>query len=176
MNAAAGQNVFEIELANAQLPLLSYIAKLLGGVEDARDVLQNTNLKLCKERDRYNPFKPFMPWACTLAYYEVLSWRKRQSRSKLVFSDETVAHMADLLVEQDDAINERLALLEACKKRLPPLMQKLLDRYYSDRLSLADIAAQTGRTERSLANSLYYIRGLLKTCVEEHLAQPEPQP
>lgn len=165
-----GQGVFEIELANAQLALLAYVAKLLGGVQDARDVLQNTNLTLCRERRRYDASRPFLAWARTVAYFEVMSWRKRQSRSRLVFSDETVERMAETLACEDDPVDERLSLLELCKKRLPPLMRRLLDRYYGEGERLAVIAVQTGRTVGSLANSLYYVRNVLKLCVEEKLS------
>jgi len=168
-----GKGVFEIELAGAQLSLLVYISKLMGGVQDTRDVLQNTNLALCRERHRYDAARPFLAWARTLAYYEVMSWRKRQSRSRLVFSDETVERMAETLACDNEPVDERLSFLEQCKKRLPPLMRELVDRYYGEGERLAAIAVRTGRSEGSLANSLYYIRNLLKVCVEEKLAHAE---
>ena len=168
-----GEGLFEMELAGAQLALLSYIAKLLGGLQDAHDVLQETNLTLCKERANFDPDRPFLAWARTVAYYAVMTWRKRQARSRLVFSDETVALMAEVLACDTDRVDERLVLLETCKKRLPQGMRELIDSYYGQGERLAAIGVRLGRTEGSLANALYHIRGLLKKCVEEHLAQTE---
>ncbi|MDD4102088.1 MAG: sigma-70 family RNA polymerase sigma factor [Kiritimatiellae bacterium] len=163
--------VFEMELANAQLTLLTYIAKLLGGVSDARDVLQETNLALCKARERYDPARPFMAWARTVAYYEVMTWRKRQSRSRVIFSDETVERLAASMAHEEMRVDDRLTWLEACKKLLPAGMATLLDLYYGENESLAEIASRTGRSAHSLANSLYYVRKVLKDCVEGHMAQ-----
>ena len=171
-----GEGIFEMELAGAQLSLLSYVAKLLGGLRDAHDVLQDVNLTLCNERANYDPTRPFLPWARTVAYYEVMTWRKRQTRSRLVFSDEAVERMAESFACDPDPVDERLAFLEACKKRLPPLMRELLDSYYGRAERLSVIAARTRRTEGSLANSLYYIRTLLKKCMENKLTHAEGEP
>jgi len=167
------EGLFEMELAGAQLALLSYIAKLLGELQDAHDVLQETNLTLCRERADFDPDRPFLAWARTVAYYAVMTWRKRQVRSRLVFSDQTVALMAEGLACDTDPVDERLVLLEACKKKLTQVMRDIIDSYYGHGERLATIGARLGRTEGSLANSLYHIRGLLKKCVEERLAQTE---
>lgn len=165
----SGHALFEMELAGAQLALLSYIAKLSGGLQDAQDILQETNLTLCRERRKFNPDRPFLPWARAVAYYAVLSWRKRQTRSRLVFSDETVERMAGKLACDPDPVDERLALLDMCKKRLPQNLRGLIDAYYGNGERLAVLAVRLGRTTGSLANSLYHIRELLRKCVEECL-------
>ena len=132
-------------------------------------MLQETNLTLCRERQKFDPDRPFLAWARTVAYYAVMTWRKRQTRSRLVFSDETVERMAELLACDSDPVDERLVLLETCKKRLPQGMRDLLDAYYGHEDGLSVISARLGRTAGSVANSLYHIRGLLRKCVEEHL-------
>lgn len=168
-----GESIFEMELAGAQLALLAYVAKLLGGLQDAHDVLQNVNLTLCRQRDRYDASRPFQAWARTVAYYEVMTWRKRQVRSRLVFSDETVERLAESLSNAPDPVDQKLSFLDVCKKKLPALMRELLESYYGREECLSDIASRMRRTEGSVANSLYYIRKLLKGCVEDKLAQAE---
>lgn len=161
---------FEMELASAQLTLLNYITKLLGNVTDAQDVLQETNLVLLKKRIEYEPARPFLAWAHRVAYYEVMAWRTRQRRSRLIFSDEVVAQLADTIAIEERPTDRRLRFLEICKKTLPAKLRELMDLYYGEGNSLAEIARTTGRNVGSLANSLYYGRRLMKKCIEEKMA------
>jgi DNA-directed RNA polymerase specialized sigma24 family protein len=43
------------ELVTSQFELFSYICMLTGHSSDARDILQETNLKIFKQADSYNP-------------------------------------------------------------------------------------------------------------------------
>lgn len=164
---------FDRELANAQFPLLAYILKQVGNFHDAEDVLQEVNLKLCKERGTYDTSKPFLPWAKTLARFEAMTWRKRQSRSKLVFSEELMDQLAETFAqsqpEEDETLGERLAALEECRKRLSPDKRDLLDRHYLHGEKISDIAASLHRPPGSVANALYRIRALLYTFMKERL-------
>lgn len=165
---------FEQELAKAQFPLLSYIVKLVGGFHDAEDVLQETNLKLCREREDYDASKPFLPWAMTLARFEAMTWRKRQSRSKLVFSEELMDKLAETFAQpepaDDSALGDRLAALEACKAKLSPENRSLLERHYLRGEKIADIAASLHRPAGSVATTLYRIRQYLCTRIKERLS------
>ena len=56
-----------------QQELFRYIFALLPHEEDARDVLQETSVALCRKFDEYDPSQPFLPWAYRFAFLEVLS-------------------------------------------------------------------------------------------------------
>jgi RNA polymerase sigma-70 factor (ECF subfamily) len=85
---AAITPAFVRQLTDAQFALLSYIMLLTGSSADARDILQDTNLTIIKDAAHYRVGTPFLAWAKTLAYYQVLTYRKKKSRDRLVFDDE----------------------------------------------------------------------------------------
>ena len=86
-------------LTSAQLDLLVYITSLLGHTYDAEDVLQETNLALCRKAAEYDPRRPFIAWAKSFAKYEVLKYRTLHSRDRVVFNDEVFEHVAACLEE-----------------------------------------------------------------------------
>ena len=71
-------------LTGCQSLLYGFICALLGGAEGAGDVLQETNIVLWNKAHEYDPARPFLPWAYTFARFQVMAWRKKQSRSRLV--------------------------------------------------------------------------------------------
>ncbi len=50
----------------AERELLRYVMALLPNINDAMDVLQETAVALWQAIEKYNPSKPFVPWACAL--------------------------------------------------------------------------------------------------------------
>ncbi len=81
-------------MTDAQFALFSYILLLVGDSSDARDVLQDTNLTILRNASHYRPGTLFIAWAKTLAHYQVLTYRKKKSRDRLVFDDEVFLRLA----------------------------------------------------------------------------------
>ena len=67
------------------------VRSLVPNLADADDVLQNTHLVLWREFHRFAPGTDFAAWAGSVAFHEVLAWRKKRGRDRLVFSDEFLA-------------------------------------------------------------------------------------
>ncbi len=86
---------FVERLTAAQSALYGSIHTLLAGQPDVADVLQETNRVLWRKADAYDPARPFLPWALTIARFEVLAHRKRQSRDRLVFDDGLLGQIAE---------------------------------------------------------------------------------
>ena len=82
---------FILELTEVQQRLFGFLFKRLADREQAREVLQRTNLVLCRKADNYELGTNFKAWAMTVANYEVMAYRKksgvrplaRQDRSRL---------------------------------------------------------------------------------------------
>jgi RNA polymerase sigma-70 factor (ECF subfamily) len=163
------EGVFDRELTQSQSDLFVYISALMGNAESARDILQETNLVLCRESERYDPARPFLPWARTIAYYQVLSWRKRNYRERLVFDDTLLDEVAASLNEETSLPHAQLDALEGCLKKLPERMRSLFEARYAQGLRVDKLAAACGRPPNAVAASLYRIRQLLSACVEEAL-------
>jgi RNA polymerase sigma-70 factor (ECF subfamily) len=165
---------FLLELVGGQSRLYAAISALLGGDPAAHDVLQETNLVLLRKAAEYDPARPFLPWALGFARFEVMAWRKRQSRDRLLLDDDVVAALADQLAEDPPARGDaadRLDALERCRRRLPDETRRLLDLRYREGESVRAIAARLGRTENVVSVTLFRIRQALLRCMG---GRPDP--
>ena len=71
---------FILELTQSQQRLFGLLFKRLADREQAREVLQRTNLVLCRKAENYELGTNFKAWAMTVANYEVMAYRKTQAR------------------------------------------------------------------------------------------------
>lgn len=157
---------FVQRLTLSQSALYAFIVSLMGGVEEANDILQETNLKLCRKAAEYDPQQPFLRWAYVFARYEVMAWRKRQQRSRLVLDDELVAAVAAEFDGTAGNAERRLNALEKCIEKLPPRQRELVAARYGRGEAVQDIAARHAQSQNALAALFYRVRAALAACVE----------
>lgn len=162
---------FVARLTAGQGALYSFIVSLIGGLEQANDVLQETNLKLCRKAAQYDPEQPFLRWAYVFARNEVMSWRTRQARSRLVFDDAVVTKIAALFESVDGGAERELSALEECVERLPERQRELVSARYARGEAVQDIAARLRMPENAAAALFYRLRKALATCVELSLGK-----
>lgn len=159
------------QITAAQSALYAFILTLMGGQEGAADVLQETNVKLCRELHRYDTNRPFLPWAMTLARFEVMAWRTRQSRSRLVLDNDVVELVAEEIAEAQD--DRELAALETCLAALPPRQREMIAARYEQGETVRAIAKRLGQPENALAALLYRVRKALHDCITSKLNREE---
>lgn len=157
---------FVARLMAHQGELYSFIVSLMGGLDQANDVLQETNVKLCRKAAIYDPQQPFLRWAFVFARYEVMSWRTRQARSRVVFNDEVVGKIAEVYESINEQPERELSALESCVERLPERQRGLIAARYTRGEPLQDIAARLEMPENAAAALFYRIRKALATCME----------
>jgi RNA polymerase sigma-70 factor, ECF subfamily len=160
---------FARRLMGCQSALYAFVATLLGRLEGAQDVLQNTNVALCRRSVEYDPARPFLAWAYGFARYEVLAWRKRQERDRLVLDDVLLDRVADELEGDPDLADRQLAALEGCVDRLPGPHRELIAARYREGEAVQSIAARLNRPQNAIAANLYRIRRALIDCVQARI-------
>lgn len=159
------------ELVNAQLTLLSYISKLTANSQDARDILQELNQRICRDSGNYDASRPFLPWVKTLAVYEVMTWRKKQARDRLIFNDEVFEYVVEEAKTLPDESERRLVWLDICLEKLPALWCQILERHYTRSMKVKAIARQLKRTPNTVSLILMRARRALADCIEQGLRQ-----
>ena len=82
-------------LTGCQSQLYAYICSLTGNSIAAQNVLQEANLVLWDKAAEFDPSRPFLPWAYTFAYMQVLAWRKKRRRDRLVFDEDLMSRISD---------------------------------------------------------------------------------
>ena len=159
-------------LTGLQSRLYAFLCTLLARPEDARDVLQETNVVLWKKAAEYDPSLPFEPWAFRFAHWQALAWRKRQTRDRLVFDDAAFEQIAAEFPVTGTAEQE-LQALEECLAKLPEKQRALVDRRYSSGESVNAIAGADSKPPNVIAASLYRARRVLAECIATTLLATE---
>src|SRR6185295_13104725 len=74
--------------------LFGYIFSLLGDPDAANDVLQEANVILWRDSREFRPGSNFKAWAFRVAHFQVMAFRQRQIRDRLVFEDDMIEVLA----------------------------------------------------------------------------------
>jgi RNA polymerase sigma-70 factor (ECF subfamily) len=150
--------------------LFAYVLALVASWSDAEDLLQETAAVLWNKKDQYAPGTDFAAWATSVARYEVLKYRKKQSREKLVFSDQTMAILADEMELMDRDSDARRDALEECLTKLKTRDRELIRMRYQLGATTQRVAEQVGLSIQAIYKSLNRVHGQLLLCVRRALA------
>jgi RNA polymerase sigma-70 factor (ECF subfamily) len=138
--------------------LFGFVLAMLGDVDQANEVLQETNLVLWRKSDEFEPGSDFKAWSFRVAQFQVMAFRQRQIRDRLVFSDEVIEQFSRDAAAQDEAYEQRIELLGTCIDSLSERNRDVLCRFYDQGESLDTIAASLKRTANAVGQMLFRIR------------------
>src|SRR5262245_34097718 len=71
--------------------LRALVRPLVPTWEDLDEVIQQTCLVMLRKYAEFEPGTSFLSWACTIARFEVMTYRRRHARDRHVFSEELLA-------------------------------------------------------------------------------------
>lgn len=143
-----------------------YVFMMIPRRVDAAEVLQEVSVLLWKKWDQYDAERPFVPWAIRFAYLEVLKWRQRQAREKLVFSDALLEQFHTRHDEEAPLMEARRQALDVCLGKLEEQEQKWVTLRYGRHGAIKEEATRTGISMHKLYYALEKIRVRLLDCVE----------
>ena len=167
MSADYDNERFVQQLTACQGLIYAYTRTLLPNVENARDVLQETNVVLWRKRDEFEPGTGFGAWACKVAYYQVLAFLRDAGRERVVFSPDLVDVLAREAKPRD--VDARRSALSACLEDINESQRQLLNRRYSGEESVQALAKRAGKTPAALSMQLVRIRQSLANCIKRRL-------
>lgn len=160
------------EIRDLQPGLREYIAGLLGGLDGADDLVQETNLFLWSKRDDFVPGTNFRAWAMRVAWFKVMAERRDRARQgKVVFSEPMLEQLAARAVERLPESDARLGALRHCLEKTRPQDRRILEWKYGRSASLTDLAVSTGRAAAALHKTISRLRIALRHCVERKLKE-----
>lgn len=148
-----------------QGPLYGYILSLLGNPDAANDVLQETNVVLWRDSREFTPGTNFKAWAFRVAHFQVMAFRQKRIRDRLVFDEGVLEVVEPAARKMDERFEERRERLEQCLESLPDEKRDLLRRRYADSEPLESIGSRLGMTANAVTQSLFRIRQGLIQCV-----------
>ena len=153
-----------------QRRLFLYILSQVSNPVDAEEILQETNVVIWSKCAKFQPGTNFLAWVSQIANFEVMKFRTRKRREKLVFSDEFLETVAQTSLERSEELESRRAALVDCLNRLRPKDRELIQQRYAPGERGKHLAEQIGRPANSVYQSLGRIRRSLLDCIQQRLA------
>ena len=166
---------FVREMTRCQNSVFAYILSLVPNPDSARDILQETNVVLWQKAEQFDDETEFMAWACTVARYEVLAYRRDHQRDRHLFDEALLIQVADDAVALPLDPDERTRAFEDCLEGLPPGQRELIAARYQPGASVKAMAEARGQTAAGLSVSLSRIRKSLADCVEDKTSEASQQ-
>jgi RNA polymerase sigma-70 factor (ECF subfamily) len=170
MNSSDTEHIVRL-LSAHQEQLYRYVFALLPHEQDAKDVVQETCVALCRKFDEYDIGKPFLPWAFRFAYLEVLKFRQKHRRAPVSLSEDVIEVLARERDQHRELLDARLRALEECLSKLPAADAKLMQGRYQASLSIEKLAEQLAMSQRTLFRNLERVRRVLFDCINRRLAE-----
>lgn len=154
-----------------EAPLLRFIYRYVQNDAEARDLVQETFVRVYLHRERFRPDSSFSTWAFTIAANLCRNHRRWRGRHPTVSLDEptlneTTRH--DQIVcpssspDHSAQKNERIEALKAAIAELPHDLRTTLLLYEYENLSYREISAVIGCTEKGVESRLVRARAALR--------------
>lgn len=169
MNRNDSQEQFLRLLMLNDKSIYAYILSVVSNISDADDIMQETSAVLWRKFSEFDRNLDFVPWALTVARYQVLNYFKKKKRSKVVFSDDLMISIKEEFEKKTPQINDRLYALKNCIKQLDDTDRDILKLRYDKGLTLESIGDHISKSTRAAFYSLSRIHKLLMVCVEKKL-------
>ena len=148
-----------------------YVSMMIPRAGDAAEVLQDVSVRLWEKWAEYDQERPFVPWAIRFAYLEILQWRQRQAREKLVFSDEVLAQLHTTHEDEAPMLEARRRALDVCMNKLGAQEREWLSRRYARHGAVKEESQRSGESLNKLYYALEKLRARLLDCIERTLKQ-----
>ena len=158
-------------LARHERRIARYVLALVPHWADADDVVQQTKISLWEQFDNYDPSQDFGAWACTIAYYLVLTHRKSSQRRHARLSHQYIEAMAMEVERLNSQQDRRRGALEECLKQLREASRRLIALCYGENRTMKEVAELLGRPMGATQKAVFRIRQSLQQCVERRLSQ-----
>jgi RNA polymerase sigma-70 factor, ECF subfamily len=153
----------------------AYIFSMVPNWADAQDIAQDVRLRLWEQFDDYDPAKDFGAWARTIAFYQVLAYRKRLRGRQVQLGQESLELVAATFDAGVKHFEARGSALQRCLQKLAAAKRRILLRCYTGHETIRQVAESLGRSFEAVRKSVFRSRAQLAACVEREL-KGEEQP
>ncbi len=148
-----------------------YVHFMVPHPADAEDILQEAATRLWEKFAEYDSQRPFVSWAIGFLYIEIRMWQKKQTRERLVFSEEMLARIDAHFNKEVSQLELRHLALDDCLQKLPEKERKLLLKCHGEHGSVKKEAELSNTPVRKLYYWIGKIRPELLTCIESKLPE-----
>lgn len=150
--------------------LHGFILTMVPNRTDAEDVLQNTIMYLWEHFSDFKPGTNFLAWAVTIAKFQILTYRKKMTRSKVHLSEKVL----DLIALENEKLSSqadvRYEALQKCLKKLPETDMNFLKKRFMQGSSVKKLSEEVGISLQAVYARLSKLKSILLECIRRTLA------
>lgn len=159
--------------ARTEGDLRAFVRSLLPTWHDADEVVQQVALIAWRKFDQFDQSTNFIKWACVIARFEALAYRRKMARDKLVFREDLMSKLAEEAVEETEDRKAEKVALEECLKKLSAEQREFVTLAYTPGTSTKELAEKAGAKPGAFYMRLNRIRKILSGCVETTMTREE---
>lgn len=160
-------------LSECNRQISAYIFSMVQNFEDADDILQQTITIMWKKFDEFELGTDFASWGMTIAHYEILAYRRKKGKQKIIFSDNLLRQIEGIAEQKSKRADKRLKYLRQCLKKLNPNDLMLLRYRFEINESVKALALRTGKSIQFMYRRLATIQHILYECIRQNVAREE---
>lgn len=150
----------------------AHVRRLVPGRSDSDDLMQEVAVVLWRKFGEFAPHGNFLAWAFGVAKYEVLAWRRKQSRSRVILAGDVIELLAVESAREHPRFARQRKQLDTCLGRLSQDKRELLLAAYAPGVRIQDVAARSGRSVGGFYQWLHRMKRILLDCIRFELEQP----
>jgi RNA polymerase sigma-70 factor (ECF subfamily) len=166
---------FVAEYSRWENEVYRFILSLVPHRPDADELIQETAKVLwTKYFEADEPIRSFKAWACQIAFYEVLRFRKSKARQRMRFSQEVIEQLAAVRPEQEEGLLRRRDALTECLQGLKSSDLDLLRKRYGIVTDDEPAASETDDKQtitNAMSKRLQRVRSILMHCIERRISE-----
>ncbi len=168
-HASGPDAAFIKSFVKVQRRLYLYLLAQTGNPNSAEEILQNANVVILAKWKDFEPGTNFLAWVYRIASLEVMKFRQKSSRNRLIFDDDYLATISKAVEEISEGADERQAALATCIRKLKSRDRELIRLRYQQGNDGQSLSDQLNRPLNSIYQSLGRIRRTLLSCIEKQL-------
>jgi RNA polymerase sigma-70 factor (ECF subfamily) len=149
----------------------AFVRAMMASDAGVDDVVQEVALVAWRKFSDLKEDENFGLWACVMARYEVLKWRRKQARDRLVFSEKALDLLATAELENVDRRERERSVLDTCLQKLSNIERTLVMSVHTPGSSVARIADETGQPAKRLYRKVSKLRLALQDCMTTQLTK-----
>jgi len=150
---------------DAEPTIRAYVRAAVRNPADADDVVQDAAHRMARSFGRYDPDRPFVPWALSVTRSAVIDHIREKNRGARAAGEEVFDALADAHARaHGDVVRMRRTIAE-CLRRLPARWVGIVQLRYRQDFPPALIAEQLSMTPEAVRAVLMRIRRRLADCL-----------
>jgi len=151
--------------------LRTFVRGLVYSWHDTDEIVQEVALVAWQKFDQFEVGTSFLKWACVIARFKALAFRRKFAREKISFNNALLEVMADEAIEETDQRRHEYEALEHCLNKLPEKQKRWVTLAHTPGVSSLEMAKELGIKPGAFYMRLNRIRNALLGCINKSLRE-----